>query len=71
VKSGGTLRDDTDIGWEVDLINEIQIWKSVKWIVAGGYLWAGDALDQRIGVTNLNDSPKNPWHITTSLQYNF
>jgi len=71
VKSGGTLRDDTDIGWEVDLINEIQIWKSVKWIVAGGYLWAGDALDQRVGATFTNDSPKNPWHITTSLQYNF
>jgi len=71
VKATGVLRDDKDIGWEVDLINEIQIWKSVKLNIAAGYLWAGDALDQRIPGFNANDSPKNPWHISTSLQYSF
>lgn len=66
-----TLRDDKDIGWELDLINEIQIYKNLKFVFAGGYLWAGDAMDHRIPATLLNDSPKNPWMITGILTYSF
>jgi len=68
-KPTGVLRDDKTIGFEADLINEIQIWKSVSLNIAGGYLWAGDALDMWTGT--VNDSPKNPWHISTSLKYTF
>ncbi len=72
VKTGTSLlRDDSTIGWEVDLINEIQIYKNLKFVLAGGYLWAGDALDYRRGTSNLNDSPKNPWNITGNLTYSF
>ena len=71
VKTTGARRDDKDIGWELDLINEIQIYKNLKFVLAGGYLWAGDALDFRRGTTNTNDSPKNPWNITGNLTYSF
>lgn len=71
VKSDGTLRDDKGIGFEVDLINEIQIYNNLKWNVGLGMLFAGDALDYRVGATNTNDSVKNPWNVVTSLVYTF
>ncbi len=70
--TGSTLlRDDKDIGWELDLINEFQIYKNLRFIFAGGYLWAGDALDFRRGTSLTNFSPKNPWAVRTRLQYTF
>ncbi|MBS3918208.1 MAG: hypothetical protein KG012_04915 [Deltaproteobacteria bacterium] len=71
VKASGVPRDDSDIGWEIDLINEINIYKNLKWDIALGYLWAGDALDYRVGATNTNKSPKNPYNIHTRLIYSF
>jgi hypothetical protein len=68
------LRDDNTIGWELDLINEIQIYKNLTWFVGGGVLWAGDALDVYNGastVAGANVSPKTPWNITTRLLYTF
>ena len=73
------LRDKNDIGWEIDLINEISIYKNLKLVVAGGYLFAGSAMDQFTGrsfsfgalPTLLNDEIKNPWAITWNLTYNF
>jgi hypothetical protein len=71
VKTDGTLRDDTDIGWELDLVNELQIYKNLKWEIAGGVLFAGDAMDfKRTGV-NTNKPMDNPWAILTRLTYNF
>jgi hypothetical protein len=72
-------RDKRDIGWEIDLINEINIYKNLKLTVAGGYLFAGKAMDQYTGVSfagpfgpiALNDDIKNPWAITWNLTYNF
>ena len=70
--TGSTLlRDDKDVGWELDLINEFQIYNNLKFILGGGYLWAGDALDFRRGTSLANFSPKNPWAIRTRLQYTF
>ena len=47
--NGGTapmmLRDNNNIGWEFDLLNEIQIYNNLRFFVGGGYLFAGDALD--------------------------
>jgi hypothetical protein len=72
VKADGTLRDDKDIGWEVSLINDIQIYKNLNWKVGAGMLFAGDALDQYVpGSTNENKSPKNPYMLSTVLTYNF
>jgi hypothetical protein len=68
------LRDDKTIGWELDLINEIQIYKNLTWFVGGGVLFAGDALDAFNGVNGpggANVSPKTPWNITTRLLYAF
>jgi hypothetical protein len=73
------LRNDTTIGWELDLINEIQIYKNLTWFVGGGYMWAGPALDiyNNAGSTATatwapaNINYKNPWNITTRLLYSF
>lgn len=65
------FRDDGDIGWEFDLINEFQIYKNLKWSIGLGYLIAGDALDYFDSRARDNVSPKNPWVLTTSLIYTF
>jgi hypothetical protein len=72
VKPGTTyLRNDSDIGFELDLINEIAIYKNLTWYLGGGYLWAGNALDlQRSGYL-ANFSPNNPWVIATKLLFTF
>jgi len=67
----GDLRDDKTIGWELDIINEISIYKNLKFFLAGGYLWAGDAMDQFVNAANPAVSPKNPWAIYTKLAYTF
>jgi hypothetical protein len=70
VKSDGTLRDDKSIGFEADIIGELQIYKNLKFSAGFGYLWAGNALDlQKTSTTNLE--PKNPWQLTTNLTYLF
>jgi hypothetical protein len=74
------LRNDNTIGWELDLVNEIQIYKNLTWFVGAGYLWAGKALDvynngNTVAVGNpyygQNLEYKNPWNITTRLIYAF
>ena len=72
VKKGTSIpRDDSTIGWEINLINEINIYKNLKWDIGFGILFAGDALDQRVGSSFINDSPKNPWILATKLKYTF
>ncbi len=71
VKSSGALRNDKSIGWELDLINEIQIYSNLKWSIGGGILFAGDALDQQVPGLIANSSPHNPWIIATKLRYDF
>jgi hypothetical protein len=78
------LRDNTDIGWEFDLINEIWIYSNLRLFVGGGYLFAGDALDVRMnhnpignfgtftsGSVPGNRKADNPWAIRTRLMYTF
>jgi hypothetical protein len=68
-------RDKNDIGWEFDIINEIQIYKNLKLTVAGGYLFAGKAMDQYtnadFGIFPTNDEIKNPWAVVWNLTYTF
>jgi len=71
VKTNGQLRDDKTIGLELGLIHEIFIYKNLKWNIGAGILLAGDALDYKMTGVNANDSPKNPWIITSRLVYNF
>jgi hypothetical protein len=72
VKTGTTTpRNDSDIGWEFDLFNEIALYKNLKLAFGGGVLFAGDAMDYRDPGTTNNVSPKNPWIIATSLTYSF
>jgi hypothetical protein len=69
------LRNKKDIGWELDIINEISIYKNLMLTIAGGYMWAGSAMDQysrvSFGDFPLNEGIKNPWAITWNLTYSF
>jgi hypothetical protein len=75
VNSDGRPRNDSDIGWEIDLVNDIQIYKNLQFRVGGGVLFAGDAFDrydQREGaVPCTNVGPSNPWAVVTKLFYVF
>ena len=69
------LKDDNDIGWEFNIINEIDIYKNLKFFAGAGILIAGDGLDvwrrTDAGTAGANYSPKNPWNVTTRLLYSF
>ena len=66
------LKDDKSIGWELDLINEIWIYKNLKFMIGGGYLWAGKAMDLYTNnAATGNYDPKNPWSVSTNITYNF
>lgn len=67
----GNLRDDKTIGWELDLINEIQIYKNLSLKVAGGVLFPGNAMDYFVNAANPDVSPKNPYVFLTKLVYTF
>ena len=66
-----TKRDDKDIGWEIDVLNEIQIYKNLKWGIGLGVLFAGDAMDYWVSTADGNVSPKSPFALTTNLTYSF
>jgi hypothetical protein len=67
----GILRKDTDIGWELNLINEIQIYNNLRFFIGYGYLIAGDAMDVNWNGLGINRGPSNPWSLRTRLQYTF
>lgn len=71
LKSTGQLRDDSTIGWEFDIFNDIQIYKNLMWRVGAGILFAGDAMEYYNSTTKRNEDPKNPWAIVTRLIYTF
>ena len=68
------LRNDTSIGWEMDLINEVQIYNNLKFTIGAGYLVAGNALDINNGSASglgVNRAAANPWAVRTRLMYTF
>jgi hypothetical protein len=64
------LRNDKKIGWEADLVQEIEIYKNLKFAIGAGYLWSGSAMDLWNGL-DANYSPKNPWNISSNMTYFF
>jgi hypothetical protein len=82
VKYPGTtnpqLRDNSEIGWELDLINEIWIYNNLRFMFGGGILWNGGALDLSRNVAPAgaapvywNARPSTPWAVRTRLIYTF
>jgi hypothetical protein len=71
VTAAGRPRNDSDIGWEIDWLNTLKIYKNLSFGFGFGILFAGDAMDYYSGVGTTNDSPKNPWVLTTNLTYSF
>ncbi len=70
-KANGLPRDDKTIGFEVDVINEINVYKNLKLDIGLGYLFAGDALDYFNVATGSNKSGDDPWALVTRLTYTF
>jgi len=64
-------RNDGRIGYELDLINDFQIYKNLNFKVFGGYLFAGHAMDYWTGIGTENAHIRNPWALRTRLMYTF
>ena len=75
VDSNGYPKDSSTIGWEVDLFNDIQIYKNLQLRIGGGYLFSGSAMDYRDQRTSTssttNIGAQNPWSIISKLLYVF
>jgi hypothetical protein len=69
--AAGNLRDDDDIGFEIDVGANIQLYKNLQWGIGFGYLVAGDAMDMNTGVVGVNEAPQDPWVLCTALLYTF
>jgi hypothetical protein len=72
--SDGQPRDDDTIGVEIDMLNEIAIYKNLTFKLFGGYLFAGEAMNfntTKVTGTDFNTNIKNPWAIRTRLLYSF
>ena len=69
--SVGSRKNNSEIGWELDLINQWQIYKNLTFKFGGGVLWAGDALRYYDAVKGTNVKPATPWYFGTNLIYNF
>ena len=69
--AAGLPRDDKTFGFEFDLINEINIYKNLKWDIGLGYLSAGKALEYFDAVAGRNKDGKDPWALVTRLTYTF
>jgi hypothetical protein len=63
------LRDDDDVGFEMDFGFNVQLYKNLQWGVAFGYMFGGDALEQWDGTNN--QDPHDPWAITSAILYTF
>lgn len=70
-KATGLPEDDGDIGIEFGAIVDLSIYKNLTYSVAGGWLFAGDALDSATAVAGVNQSPDDPWAIVSQLIYKF
>jgi hypothetical protein len=68
-QEGGSLKDESTIGWEGDVIGEFQLTKQVKYTIGAGMLAPGKALSLWDGAANAK--PKAPWIITSMFVYNF
>jgi len=71
VKSNGTFRDDKTIGWELDLINNISVYKNLIWDVCFGVVKTGDAMEFKRSTGNSNDKMDTPWVVSTRFTYSF
>ncbi|HSB03723.1 MAG TPA: hypothetical protein VLK23_00920 [Thermodesulfobacteriota bacterium] len=65
------LKNNSTIGWEIDLINEWQVYKNLTFNFGGGILFPGDALKFWDPVFLKNEKPDNPWTFITKLIYTF
>jgi hypothetical protein len=68
---GQPLQDHDFIGVELNLLNEIQIYRNLTFKVFGGYMWAGNAMKLFDDGNGTNFQMHNPWAVRTRLMYSF
>ena len=66
-----SLQNKKSIGWETDIITELQIYKNLKFSVGLGALWPGNAFKFYNPDTGDNVKPHFPWQLCTNIVYNF
>jgi len=69
--AGGDLANHGTIGWESDLITELQIYKNLKFSVGLGAMAPGGAFKFYNTATKENEKPHFPWQLCTNIVYNF
>jgi len=69
--ASGNLSNHNTIGWETDMITELQIYKNLKFSVGLGALWPGGAFKFYNTALKENEKPHFPWQLCTNIVYNF
>ena len=69
--ASGGRKNNSSIGWELDLINDWNIYKNLNLKFGGGLLFPGDALKYWDSVKGKNVKPETPWIFVTTLTYSF
>jgi hypothetical protein len=67
----GSLRHDSSIGWEFDLLNVLQIYKNLNFEAGFGVVLPGKAMYYWDDNLKENVKPKAPWELATRLVYSF
>jgi len=70
----GNVKNDDDIGWELDVYAKYELYKDLTLNVAAGYLWAGDALDawaDKNGNGQVDSDADNMYRVSVGVTYTF
>ena len=70
--AGGTSRESSEIGFEIDAYVKYMLYKNVEVALNAGYLFAGDALDAfEVGDLRDGSSDENIWGSSMRIRYRF
>ena len=74
VEDNGSRHSDDDIGWELDVYANYELYNNLKVNLAAGYLWAGDALDawaDKDGDGLVDSSADDMYRVSLGVTYTF
>ncbi|OAQ20263.1 hypothetical protein [Thermosulfurimonas dismutans] len=74
VDEAGNVKNDDDIGWELDVYAKYELYKDLTLDVAAGYLWAGDGLDawaDKDGNGYVDSDADDMYRISVGVTYSF
>ncbi len=74
VTEAGNVKNDDDIGWELDVYAKYELYKDLTLDIAAGYLWAGDALDawaDKDGDGYVDSDADDMYRVSVGVTYTF